>query len=530
MNRFFIIFFLFFQFSLSFSFVSEFLDLPVDSLEYMIVREPEKYPLKISSLVACGVKNIDEFTNIIETFERSLSERADAKDGISFARLIFEEMHKNFIKSYGLYYDNIDVLLKKGNFNCLSSTMLYSIFLEDFGYNFKAITLPTHIFTLLYIDGREIDVENTTPYGFDIRTNTEAQKIFKKLTGFDYTRETNKIEITDKKGILASLYANLSASDMRNKNYYSAFQNGIKAYSISPELRLVASNTLAAYQGYIVFLRDRKEFKKALDISYEAVRFLPEKNAFTNTYLDVLDNYLSFVVKISNEDVAMNILKEEEKRMYIPSQIRENLYINIYNKQTSGKINFDGLYNMLKKALLELPNSSNIRGLLLNSFYLFIERSDADNEKEVLKWYELMKNDADMKKLLVNYYITTAHKYYKQKELDKGIEILERGRKNIASGEIDELRKDFYLLKGIEEIEKENYEAGKDYILIAKRISPKDANVLKNLRLIYRIRVYDRIKKEDFKTAEVCLSEGLKEFPDDEKLLEYKKFLQSKKK
>ncbi len=529
MSRFFLIF-IFFLTNFTFSFVSKFINLPPESLEYNILKEPEKYPLRLSALVACGVKNEKEYISIIDNFEKKLTEVSGKIDKLNFAKLIFNEMHINFLKNYGLYNDHLDVLLKRGNFNCLSSTILYSIFLEDFNYEFKAIALPTHIFTLLIIEGNEIDVENTTPNGFDIRTNLEAQKVFKKLTGFDYTRETNKIEIIDKRGLLASLYANLSASDMRNKNFYSGFQNAIKAYSIAPNLRLVASNTIAAYQSYITYLKEEKNFTKALDVAYEALNFLPEKSLFTNMFWNVLDSYLSFCIKFSNENVAINVLREETKRINIPLQIKENLYINIYNKEASQKIDFDKLYSIFKDGFKEMKDSQKFRELVVNAFYLLTEKSGIDDEKQVLSWYKLMQNNNDMKKLLINFYIRNAHVFYKKKEIEKAIKVINRGKKHIVSSELDNILVDFYILKAIDEIEKGNYEAGKDLFIIAKRMRPGNAQILKNLRLVYRLRVYDMIKKENFETAEKYLNEGLKEFPDDEKLLEYKKYIEGKKK
>ena len=145
--------FYFLLFNLTFGYISRFLELSTNSFEYKILLAPDSFPLKISSLVASGVNEnfLSNYLNTIESYKNEISKLIPGKNETQKAKIIFDFMHSNILKIYGEFHNSLDVLLKTGKFNCLSSTILYSIFLEEFGFNFKAIALPTHVFTLLML-------------------------------------------------------------------------------------------------------------------------------------------------------------------------------------------------------------------------------------------------------------------------------------------------------------------------------------------------------------------------------------------
>lgn len=523
-------------FNLSSGYISRFLELPTNSLEYKILLSPDSFPLKVSSLVASGVREnfLSNYLNNIENYKNEILKSISGESETQKARVIFDFMHSNILKTYGEFNNSMDVLLKTGKFNCLSSTILYSIFLEEFGLKFKAIALPTHVFTLLYADDREIDVENTTPYGFDIRTNEKAQEAFRKLTGFIYTRSPDKIQLIDKKGLLAALYANFSFVDAKNKNYTSSFQNALKAYAIFPEIKLVASNTMAAYIDYANFLKERKEFEKCLNILKEAMQILPEKQIFTNMYLSILDEYLAFLVKTTNEQIPLNFVKNEQKEIELPVEIKENLYYYIYEKNKNQK-NFDKLFEIYKDGLYEIPSSTKLKELISLSFYNVVElevknwTNALNNESKVLNWFNTFQKDSKNKQILEVYYTEIAYRFSKTNEIDRAIKIVLRGKEVIQdSKELDNFLASLYSIKAISYVEQKDYENALLYFNMAKKINKDDKNLLKNLRMVYRLRVYDKINEKDFKKAKIYTEEGLKEFPDDEKLLYYREYLKDK--
>ncbi|MCX7820715.1 MAG: hypothetical protein N2258_03470 [Brevinematales bacterium] len=504
--------------SYSFAFESKFLNLSTNDIEYNIVKDTDKYPLKISTLIASKVKNISNYIEKINNFEVFVSNKFST-DRLRNAKIIFDEMHKNFLKKYGVNYYFLDELIDRGFFNCMSATAFYSILLEDFGYEFKAIGLPTHIFTLLLLDGREIDIENTSPYGFDIRTNLSAQESFRRLTGFNYTRDTNLVEIFDKKGILASLYANIAAIELNKKNYESAFQNVVKAYMIYPYMTLIKTNTVTIYFEYCLYLERLKEYEKALEVCEEGM--LISENSFLNLYYNITMNYLTYLLGKGEDKKAFQFLKNKEKKYNFPLEIKENYYFYLIERERN---NYDKMYNILLEAIVELKESKNLNKLIYNVMYFLIENK-YDREDDFLRIYNFVKNDLDAREYLSSYYETIGVEYLKKKEYDRLIDLRERSRKYLISKELDSMVIDVYSIRAKGEIENKEFEKAEKNLITALNIDNKNSRAISNLLNFYRFVVGELINKKDYKRANSFLENGLNYFPKDKKLLEYKEFL-----
>jgi len=52
-------------------------------------------------------------------------------------------------------------------YNCYKSALIYNSILSDLGFVTALISVPEHIYSIVYIDGQYIDVETTSRYGFD---------------------------------------------------------------------------------------------------------------------------------------------------------------------------------------------------------------------------------------------------------------------------------------------------------------------------------------------------------------------------
>ena len=59
-------------------------------------------------------------------------------------------------------------IFTRHKYNCISSTLLYLVLAREFGFDVKGVLLPSHAFAQLTLpDGKIIEVETTTPSGFD---------------------------------------------------------------------------------------------------------------------------------------------------------------------------------------------------------------------------------------------------------------------------------------------------------------------------------------------------------------------------
>ncbi len=525
-------------YSYIFSYVSKFLVIDTNSLEYQMILNPDSFSLKKGALIAAGVKEefLENYLVQISNFEAEMAaESPPAKSNIEQARYIFTQMHKKILKNYHEPDTTLDVLLREGSFNCLSSTLLYNSLLEDQGIAYKAVVLPTHAYTMLLIEGREIDVENTSPFGFDIGTNEEAQENFKKLTGFSYSRDPEIMELVDKKGLLAYTYANIAYFASKTGQVYSAFQNALKSWAIYPDGKYVYTNVAAAYSLYVLYLADsKKDFTQSLSILEEAISHLPQKSLFLTNYFYVLDKYLNSLVDSSLYDKAFEELDRSREIAGTNDSIENNLYTRVLYRMINKEGDFRKAYEFGKKALAEKPQYQNITSLMINGLNLLSKKLINDwqtypeGEDFILEWYQLMKNDY-FDELLENYYNQLGLKFYDYGNPDKGIEIIWKGLSFFPQSRL--LKNNMIYITGNTAnafFKKEEYEEGIKYTKIGLQADPKSETLLSNLLTVYRLLCSKEIEKKNYRKAQDVVREALKSFPKDNKLNYYKDYIKKK--
>lgn len=121
------------------------------------------------------------FESKLEEFGKHLGRNRSAYHR---ARRLHDELHESLLTQYAATADGIDAILDRGEYNCVSSTLLYGIAARAFGLEMRVIETPRHIFLRLEADGREVDIESTSPTGFDFTGDFERFRRY--TTAFRY--------------------------------------------------------------------------------------------------------------------------------------------------------------------------------------------------------------------------------------------------------------------------------------------------------------------------------------------------------
>jgi|GEM_PF-3517754 len=134
-------------------------------------------PLIHLYLLASGVDNAADMQRYTSQYDALIKK---AKSGLSAAKYnryntaeyLLHFLHDELFKNETAIQDNgfnigIRETFDKGSFNCYKSALIYTSVLESFGYECYYVLVPMHIYCVVKIDGREIEVETTNRYGFD---------------------------------------------------------------------------------------------------------------------------------------------------------------------------------------------------------------------------------------------------------------------------------------------------------------------------------------------------------------------------
>jgi|GEM_PF-1634971 len=85
------------------------------------------------------------------------------------ARKLHQALHQRILRRYVSTADGLDAVLERGEFNCLSASLLYGMVARSFGLDVQVVEIPRHVYVRLFVDQRRIEVESTSRTGFDLR-------------------------------------------------------------------------------------------------------------------------------------------------------------------------------------------------------------------------------------------------------------------------------------------------------------------------------------------------------------------------
>lgn len=132
-------------------------------------------------LMASNVRELADYRNVKSRIDRFLGEfrsQGLASDNPRMTgRHLNSQMHSGFFlqetqgygpPGYDYEQSRLMGIFETGEYNCISSALLYAVMARELGLAVEGVMMPTHAFIQLNLPGgTPVDVETTSPGGFD---------------------------------------------------------------------------------------------------------------------------------------------------------------------------------------------------------------------------------------------------------------------------------------------------------------------------------------------------------------------------
>ncbi|HBD92536.1 MAG: hypothetical protein A2015_07275 [Spirochaetes bacterium GWF1_31_7] len=300
-------------------------------------------------------------------------------------------LHEIFFIKYNLLSDRISELKDKGLFNCVSSSILYSICMFKYGFLTRAIETKDHVFVSVQIGNSFIDVETTNRFGFEPGTKKDFLNEFGKTTGFTYVPQKNyndRYEI-DLKKLFLLVSHNLATNLTREKNY-------LKAANIGYFIKTGRNDTkgdeeyFTYFTNYVKNLAREKKFKTGLDLlSY----YLVDNNfdiRLNPLQYDIMSDLIKSTEGLQNLLEISQYIYEKHQDFIHKDEFRFNeilFYLNYKLINEYNSINdFDKSYT-----ILQTMNSGKNKNDLLNNIFFKIS-DNATKSGDFLSGLKMLEN------------------------------------------------------------------------------------------------------------------------------------------
>jgi len=126
----------------------------------------------VRAVVETGGEATDGVSAATARVEQGLSEIVErlghAPPGPRLARRLHRLLHRRYLREYVADADDVVALVDTGRYNCLSATLFYGMAARRLGFDPEVLKLPGHLLLRLHVRGRVVDVETTSPFGFNL--------------------------------------------------------------------------------------------------------------------------------------------------------------------------------------------------------------------------------------------------------------------------------------------------------------------------------------------------------------------------
>ncbi len=219
---------------------------------------------------------------------------ADVPPGEAVLYYLHERLFTRYLEPQTL----INVTLDTGNYNCVSSAVIYAIAARHAGMPVRGVVTPDHAFCRVIEDGVGTDVETTNPYGYNPGQKREFTNAFGQ-TGFTYV-PPGKYHLRtdiDEKELIGLILQNRISRLQRQNRIDLAVPLAVDRYAMTGTERIKAE-LIKEFINYISVLNGERRFNEAFAF-LDMVRLRWGNN---DEYADILDTLLYNAAVIASRE------------------------------------------------------------------------------------------------------------------------------------------------------------------------------------------------------------------------------------
>ncbi|HEV8376267.1 MAG TPA: transglutaminase family protein [Candidatus Polarisedimenticolia bacterium] len=108
----------------------------------------------------------ESFQALLEEVSREVGQ---VRSSYRRARKLHDLLHQRVLRRYESTADGLDSILERGEYNCLSASLLYGLLGRALGLEVQVVEIPRHVYVRFLIEQRRVEVESTARNGFDLR-------------------------------------------------------------------------------------------------------------------------------------------------------------------------------------------------------------------------------------------------------------------------------------------------------------------------------------------------------------------------
>lgn len=488
----------------------------------------------------------ENMENIIHKDILGYFKRADVlywkeKKKKEFAEKLLFFLHERIFKKYDFNANKISEMINVGYYNCVSSSIIYSIFLKKYGLQNVAIETDDHVFIKVIFETEEIDVESTNKYGFDPGKKNGIINEFGKLTGFTYVppKDYNKRRDINLKKLLMIVYHNLA-------NHYYLQGDFLRSANLGYLILKGRGDKKGKedfdtyFNNYIVGISNNGQYRNAIEDINSYLDHIEWNETFAKMRIDLIINYVNdWEDYYNSKEFQYFLIEQNEKYPKIKDTKRyvEAYFYFIYKSISfnNKNKNYIDSYKRLKGFSSQYQHKeidklfanimiSEMQDLENNNDYDLISKRILEIKLDFPEYIDIIKDHEKIYSVNKINHILQANEYQKALDESKILIMVYPEDKNVIL-----VTKNSYIKYTISLYENHDLDNLIKFTEEGLELFPNDKTLNNNYLAFFKNFVNKAIEENDMIKARKIVDLAKEKFPADKQLIKLDQYLVSKK-
>ncbi len=272
----------------------------------------DTHRLLVAGLIASGVTDSAMLDRYVEQFERlanrlRCSVAADADEQTKAVETL-HFLHAEVLQgSYGREITTLTAALDQGDYNCVSSAVLFNCLARSVGLRVQGVRMPGHAFSVVQTsDGAEIEVQTTCADWLD--RSAEARRL---PAGTEIGHGPRHV-LSDPQ-LVAMIYFNRGVTAIRSKRYEEAVAQNFKAIWLDRHFDKARHNLLATLDRWETDYCEQGRYDDAMRVLGYALRIAPTHETLHTKYANLCHDYVVHLLERQQYEEVLAVLAEAGK-------------------------------------------------------------------------------------------------------------------------------------------------------------------------------------------------------------------------
>jgi tetratricopeptide (TPR) repeat protein len=237
----------------------------------------------LSSFLAIDEANFSTGSSFDSFLKKLEKKRSSIKKEKDFVRVIFTKVHQEYLKEFKQYASFND-LFGKGDYNCLTGTILYALVLNHFEISYEVIETNYHIFLTVETKQGKILLEATDPLAGFV---DNASSIEERIATYKQNRLTSANSSQPHYQFSFDLYKNVSLEELQGLLYYNKAVESFNQQQLEKSIQylekaheLYSSSRIREFSMILVLAVQQRDWKPEIKEKYlRAIHAISERNS-----------------------------------------------------------------------------------------------------------------------------------------------------------------------------------------------------------------------------------------------------------